>query len=197
MQRVLLISVRFHDSRYHGTGDWPPSSARLFQALVAGIGQEGPLGDAASKSLEWLEELNPPVIAAPLMVEGQAVTNYVPNNDLDAVGGDPRRIGSIRTAKVWKPKLFNQELTFHYAWQFEGTDESLLHARCICECAERLYQLGRGIDQAWAIGDIIENQELEEILIAYRGVVHHPTSGRHGSRAAACGERSHPSTSSR
>ena len=185
MQRILLISVRFHDGRYHGTGDWPPSPARLFQALVAGIGQDGPLGDEASKPLEWLEELNPPVIASPLMVEGQAVTNYVPNNDLDAVGGDPRRIGSIRTPKVWKPKLFNQEVTFHFAWQFDGTDGSLAHAQRICECAERLYQLGRGIDQAWAIADIIESQKLEEILIAYRGVVHRPTSGRHGTVLAS------------
>lgn len=184
MRRILLISVRFHDGRYHGTGDWPPSPARLFQAIVAGIGQEGPLGDGASKSLEWLEELDPPVIAAPLMVEGQAVTNYVPNNDLDAMGGDPRRIGSIRTPKVWKPKLFNQEAAFHYAWQFDDNDNSLDHARRICEYAERLYQLGRGIDLAWAIGDIIEIQKLEELLIAYRGVVRHPTSGRSGTTLA-------------
>ncbi len=185
MQRILLISVRFHDGRYHGTGDWPPCPARLFQALMAGIGQDGPVGDEASKPLEWLEELDPPVIASPHMVEGQAVTNYVPNNDLDAVGGDPRRIGSIRTAKVWKPKLFNQEVTFYYAWQFEENNGSLAHAQRICEYAERLYQLGRGIDQAWAIGDIIELQNLEELLIDYRGVIHRPTSGRHGTVLAS------------
>ncbi len=180
MQRVLLISVRFHDGRYHGTGDWPPSPARLFQALVAGVGQNGPLGDDASKTLEWLEELDPPVIAAPLMVEGKAMTNYVPNNDLDAVGSDPHRIGSIRTAKVWKPKLFDQDATFLYAWRFEETADSHAHARRVCEDAERLYQLGRGIDQAWAVGEIIEPQQFEERLTAYRGVVHRPTAGRHG-----------------
>ena len=182
MPKVLLISVRFHDGRYHGTGDWPPSPARLFQALVAGIGQDGPLTDAASEPVEWLEELDPPVIASPIMDHkgGQAVTNYVPNNNLDAVGGDPRRIGSIRTAKVWKPKLFNQDATFHYAWQFDETDGSLVHAQRICEYADRLYQLGRGIDQAWAVGDILEIQTLEEMLIAYRGAVHRPTSSRTG-----------------
>src|SRR4051812_10293479 len=100
MERILLISVRFHDGRYHGTADWPPSPARLFQALVAGIGQEGPLNDNMSRPLEWLEELAPPVIAAPHMVEGRAMTNFVPNNELDAVGGDPSRIGAIRSAKV-------------------------------------------------------------------------------------------------
>jgi len=36
----LVICVRFHQGRYHGRpqggADWPPSPARLFQALVAG-----------------------------------------------------------------------------------------------------------------------------------------------------------------
>src|ERR687884_630521 len=107
MNRILLITVRYHEGRYHGTGDWPPSPARLFQALVAGIGQCGPLSPQQSRPLEWLERLNPPVLAAPIMTEGQRVTNFVPNNDLDAVGGDARRIGSVRTKKHIKPKLFD------------------------------------------------------------------------------------------
>jgi CRISPR-associated protein Csb2 len=182
MQRVLLISIRFHDGRYHGTGDWPPSPARLFQALVAGVGQDGPLGDAASKHLEWLEELAPPVIAAPVMSNGMTIPmHFVPNNDLDAHGGHASKLGKTRTDfKVWKPKLFDQQTAFLYAWSFEETDRDLDHAQCICECAERLYQLGRGIDQAWAIGEITGPQKLDETLIAYQGVVHRPTNGRHG-----------------
>jgi CRISPR-associated protein Csb2 len=180
MQRVLLITVRFHDGRYHGTGDWPPSPARLFQALVAAIGQDGPLSDDASTPLEWLETLAPPLIAAPLMVEGRAVTNYVPNNDLDAVGGDSHRIGSIRTAKPWKPKLFDRQAAFLYAWCFDEAPDSLLQARRVCGYAERLYQLGRGIDQAWAVGEVTELQKLEELLLAYRGMIRRPAGGRHG-----------------
>src|SRR5262245_27429100 len=157
MQRVLLISVRFHDGRYHGTGDWPPSPARLFQALVAGIGQDGPLSDDASKPLEWLEGLDPPVMAAPVMTYGMTIPkHFVPNNDLDAHGGHASKLGKTRTDfKVWKPKLFDQEAAFLYAWRFDKTDDSLAHAQSICEFAEHLYQLGRGIDQAWAIGEII------------------------------------------
>jgi hypothetical protein len=34
MPGALLVTVRFHDGRYHGSGDWPPSPARLFQAAV-------------------------------------------------------------------------------------------------------------------------------------------------------------------
>ena len=43
MPRSLLITIRFHEGRYHGQEDrfngsdgWPPSPGRLFQALVAG-----------------------------------------------------------------------------------------------------------------------------------------------------------------
>jgi CRISPR-associated protein Csb2 len=183
MQRVLLITVRFHDGRYHGAGDWPPCPARLFQALVAGIGQDGPLSDDASKPLEWLETLAPPVIAAPIENgKGMTIpTHFVPNNDLDAYGGQVSKIGRTRTAfKVWKPKLFDQEAAFLYAWQFDDTNASLAHAKRICEYAERLYQLGRGIDQAWAFGEIIEAQELDNRVSSYPGAVYRPTGGQQG-----------------
>src|SRR5438128_9424211 len=103
MPNILLISVRFHDGRYHGTGDWPPSPARLFQALVAGIGQDGPLSDEVSKPLEWLEELDPPVIGGPHTTLGMTIPmHFVPNNDLDAYGGGASEMGETRTAlKVW------------------------------------------------------------------------------------------------
>lgn len=182
MQRVLLITVRFHDGRYHGTGDWPPSPARLFQALVAGIGNEGPLSEVVSRALEWLEGLEPPVIASPVMTSGMTIPkHFVPNNDLDAHGGFASKLGKTRTGiKVWKPKLFDQETAFLYAWRFDDTDDSRAHAQGICKYAERLYQLGRGVDQAWAVGEIIEPKDLEELLPGYRGVVHSPTGGRHG-----------------
>lgn len=182
MERILLVSVRFHDGRYHGTGDWPPSPARLFQALVAAIGQNGPLNDDASQHLEWLEGLGLCVIAAPQMIIGTTIPlHFVPNNDLDALGGLASNLPKTRTAfKVWKPKLFDQTAGFHYAWSFEETADSLAHANRVCQSAERLYQLGRGIDQAWAVGEIIGPQQLEDLLLAYRGVVHRPTRGRQG-----------------
>lgn len=182
MPRVLLTTVRFHDGRYHGAGDWPPSPARLFQALVAGIGQDGPLGDEASGPLEWLEALAPPIVAAPPMTPGTTIPmHFVPNNDLDAHGGHASKLGKTRTAyKVWKPKLFDRDAAFLYAWQFDDTDDSLGHARRVVEYAERLYQLGRGIDQAWAVGEIIEPRELERLLSEYCGVVYRPSGGRHG-----------------
>src|SRR5437879_4812640 len=107
MSRAVLITVRLHDGRYHGMGYGPPSPARLFQALVAGAGLGGPLGLEESEALKWLEERQPPVIASPVAVDGQSFKNYLPNNDLDAMGGDARRIGKIRTTKTIRPRLFD------------------------------------------------------------------------------------------
>jgi CRISPR-associated protein Csb2 len=63
---TLVITVRLHDGRYHGTGDWPPAPARVFQALVAGAGLAGPLTGQAQDALRWLEVFNAPVIAPPV-----------------------------------------------------------------------------------------------------------------------------------
>ncbi len=89
MTRALLLSVRFHDRRYHGADDWPPAPARLFQALISGAARGGALARSDREALAWLETLDAPVIAAPTTHAGQGFRNYVPNNDLDAVGGDP------------------------------------------------------------------------------------------------------------
>jgi CRISPR-associated protein Csb2 len=138
MFRALLIAVRLHDGRYHGTGDGPPSPARLFQALVAGAGLSGPLEESESEALKWINERKPPVIASPVVVNGQSFRNYLPNNDLDAVGGDVRRIGKIRTWKPMRPHLFDPDIPWLYAWAFEADEESERHAMGICSLAERL-----------------------------------------------------------
>lgn len=80
MSRTLLIAVRFHDGRYHGTGLWPPAPARLFQALVAAAAEGVAIPTAEQKALEWLETLDPPEIAAPLARKGQSFRNFVPND---------------------------------------------------------------------------------------------------------------------
>src|ERR1700733_11386089 len=129
MTCALLLSVRFHDGRYHGSGDWPPSPARLFQALVAGAARGGSLPGHALEAFQWLEGLAPPVIATPPAYVGQALKNFVPNNDLDAVGGDPARIGEIRTAKIIRPRFFDAAVPLLYAWTYEHSADAERHAR--------------------------------------------------------------------
>ena len=113
MPRFALITVRLHEGRYHGSGEGPAAPGRLFQLLVAGLGLSGPLARRELDALEWLEQLDPPVIASPIMANGQTVKNYVPSNDLDAVGADLRRIGEVRTHKIIRPRRFRRGRALH------------------------------------------------------------------------------------
>lgn len=180
---ALIITVRFHDGRYHGRPDWPPSPARLFQALVAGAARGGALADLDAQALAWLEAVQePPVIAAPHYRYGQGFSNYVPNNDLDAVGGDPKRVDKIRAPKLIGPILFSTHTPFLYVWRIDGVDA---HAQRICDLAERVYQVGRGVDMAWATGEIIDAAEADKRLAEHEGPVHTPSCGSDGVALAA------------
>ncbi len=186
MPRILLISVRLHEGRYHGEGDNPPSPARLFQALTAAAGLGGPLCADEKNALNWLERLDPPVIASPRLTKGQSFKNYLPSNDLDAKGGDHRRIASIRgDVKTIRPLLLDARMPFLYAWIFEMEESGRRHASTICALAEKLYQFGRGVDMAWAWGEELDDKtELERRLASYPGLVHRPLAG--GGRPLRC-----------
>ena len=150
MPQSLLIVVRFSEGRYHGQDDgfngadgWPPSPGRLFQALVAAAARGANLLPEDVRALEWMEGLKPPRIAAPAARRGRPVKLFVPNNDLDSVGGDPARVSEIRVGKQWRPCFFDSDEPVLYLWDFEPR---LARAERICAIAERMYQLGRGID---------------------------------------------------
>ncbi len=177
MTRHLAIYVHAHEGRYHGGGDDPPSPFRLFQALVAGAGISGPLDEQTKGALAWLEGLpDAPVIASPRTIRGQSVSMFMPNNDLDAKGGDARRMGEIRLAtKVWKPRIFDASVPWIYAWSFAKTNES--RATAVCALAEKLYQFGRGVDMAWAWGELLDEATLDARLAEYEGVVRWPSRG--------------------
>lgn len=176
MTRYLTINVRVHDGRYHGAGDDPPSPFRLFQALVAGAGISGPLDDQTKKALIWLEGLpDAPIIASPRVLRGQAVTMFMPNNDLDKFGGDVRYIAKTRGAqKVWRPRHYDAAVPWIYAWPF--LEDGGTHADTICALSERLYQLGRGVDMAWAWGKVLDEALLDVQLAEYNGIVRRPST---------------------
>lgn len=183
MRGVLLFAVHFHDGRYHGAGDWPPAPARLFQALVAGAACGGGLQDHAATALRWLETLDPPTIVAPLARRGQALLNYVPNNDLDAVGGHPSRIGEVRAGKAIRPMLFDAAVPLLYAWP-AGDEAPPVPA--LITITERLYQLGRGVDVAFATAEWLDPEAAEARLAAHRGTVHRPSNAGRGGIVLPC-----------
>ena len=164
--RALLIEVRFVEGRYHGNDDWPPSPFRLYQALVAGAyGGRWVREDAAEKdeAFHWLERLDPPHMAAPPMRAGDRVALFVPNNDLDACGGDPLRTGDIRVRKRVAPRFFDCGSPILYAWPFDGGEEQ---AATMASMAERLHTLGLGLDSAYARSEAISWDQAEARLAA-------------------------------
>jgi len=186
--QALLIEVRLHDGRYHGLGDnrspeWPPSPMRLFSALTAGaFSGRWATEDRAPKAaaFRWLETLPPPVIAAPHAVKGAPTGTYVPNNDIDSVGGDLSRVGEIRgTTKLFHPHIFDAATPILYVWPLEaGSPE----AEKICELSDRLYALGRGIDMAYARAYLVDAEDANHRLTAHTGIVSRPISSGRGWR---------------
>lgn len=183
--QALILRVQLHDPRYHGRPDWPPSPGRVFQALVAGASQDVDQDETAQRAFRWLETLEPPTIGAPRAVKGEAITYFVPNNDLDAKGGDPEKIPEIRTGKVVQPHLLVSDEPLLYVWRFEG---HLDDAERLVRLAEGLYQLGRGLDMAFARAEVKPAGDADNVLAAYCGVVLRPSHGASG--AARGGGRS-------
>ena len=178
MPRSLLIAVRFQEGRYHGQEDgfnggdgWPPSPARLFQALLAGAVRGTLLAVDDERALKWLERLAPPRIAAPVARRGRSVKMFVPNNDLDSVGGNPARVSEIRVPKLWRPCFFDADEPVLYLWEFQSGSAQ---AARICAIATRLCQLGRGIDMAWASAQILDSDKADALLESHPGRVRSP-----------------------
>lgn len=182
MARALLITVRFHNGRYHGLmsgerSEWPPSPARMFQALVSGTARKS-LDASAIKALEWLEKQNAPLIASPITTRGQEFEDYLPNNnDPDAAGRWLLRIGKgYRGEKKYRPRIFDPAIPLLYAWTCEPGEESERNAATVAAIAEQVYQLGRGVDMAWAFGELLDSAALEARLAAYPGMIHSPNN---------------------
>lgn len=194
MGRHLLLTVHFHGdasgtARYHGMtrgeSEWPPAPGRVFQALVAAAGRGSELPEDAAEALEWLETLPAPLVGAPRAKLGAAAALFVPNNDADAVP-DPRDVSGIRTKKIVRPRLFSASVPLLYAWELPSESDV---ASVIVDIANDLYQLGRGVDVAWASGELVDPAELELRLESYGGVLHHPNEGAQGGPMLPCPTR--------
>jgi len=173
MSDALLISVRLHEGWYHGSGG-APSPARLFQALVAGAGISGPLDDGTVEAFEWLENQDHPIIGSPHTASQRSYVNYVPNNEADASNGYQERIK--KAEKRIAPLLFDPAVPFLFAWKLIG-DAAVEAAKSILPLADRVYQLGRTVDMAWAWAEFLSADELRDHLTSYPGIVRYPSAG--------------------
>ena len=138
-------------------------------------------------ALDWLERLPPPVIAAPRGFPGQAYTGFVPNNDLDAELGKTSDLGkaaaAIRVGKSIRPILFDAASPILYCWPIGDPD---VRAAALPKAVDGLYQLGRGVDMAWAEAAVVDADDAEMRLAGHGGVVHRPSAGGGTSRHLLC-----------
>jgi len=171
-QQALVISVRLLDDRYHGNGTWPPSPFRLFQALVAAAYTGSTVSNTETAALRWLEQLPPPVVLSPACKQSALTTYYVPRNGADAQQGNLAAAAKKRDAKLAKPWLFDAQQPLRYLWFFaEHADE----AQTLTELSERLYQLGRGVDMAFAWAEQLSADQAQQIIVQHAGPVFRPT----------------------
>lgn len=149
----VRLTVHFITGRYHGA-EWPPSPARLFQALVAGART----GKAAvewnqrwESALVWIEGLQPPSIEARPKTDGTGYRLFVPNNSLDG-------LVSTKTAKEVAPKILAErslgEADVIYRWEVPDEEWVAGHVTALDELCARLRTLGWGVDFAAACARI-------------------------------------------
>ena len=86
------IEVNFLTGRYVATaynnrreGEWPPHPARLFSAMVDAWADQDERELLETRVLEWLEEQDPPAIAASEAAHRRVVSHFVPVNDVAVV----------------------------------------------------------------------------------------------------------------
>ena len=120
------------------------------------------------------------MIAAPRGVPGQTFAGFVPNNDLDAAlstRGTPdldKAQAAVRIAKPVRPFLFDAAVPVLYCWRMDGGSAQ---TAALCEVTENLYQLGRGVDMAWAEAVVVDAEDLKERLSRHGGIAYHPSAG--------------------
>ncbi|PSR23714.1 MAG: hypothetical protein C7B47_15640 [Sulfobacillus thermosulfidooxidans] len=172
----LIIRIFFQDTCYHGEAnnghnEWPPSPFRLFQALVAGAGLAHALTPPIGEALRWLERQPPPTIAAPVPIATtQPWTLYVLNNSRDKYPVHKLRGAQKHMHPVW----FAPNIPVIYRWIV--TPEDTAFAQSIHTLTSLLYQLGRGVDLAWATSDWVEDHVGQAILDQYPGRIWQPTN---------------------
>jgi CRISPR-associated protein Csb2 len=173
----LLLTVQLLDDRYHGLlarngpPEWPPSPFRLFCALVAGVAQRGELEGEIRTALEWLQELDPPIIIAPNSKEGRRFTRFVPNNDGDKKPDRQERLAAKLNIPTFLLLGQDGRPRIHYLWDISGRTEVPLDR--IRDASRSLVALGWGVDMAFADAKLVTDADIQKLA----GVRWHPKHG--------------------
>jgi len=137
----MYLSVFFPSGRYYAADahdpsfpEWPPHPSRLFSAIVASAYRSGSgMTELKRRTIEWLESLPPPSIAAPDVELSPAPTCYVPPGDSVGPKGKKGQEKYEHGVHRWgKPRHFPNatimgDPVIYYDWQ-EDLDVDLLTA---------------------------------------------------------------------
>jgi CRISPR-associated protein Csb2 len=184
MSQHLCITATFLAGRYHGN-EWPPSPARLFQALLAGVstGCYKEHCPSVEPVLRMLEELPAPEIVARNTRQSPPYRLSVPNNDMDraarnwAIGKEFKESG-LRTMKIVRAREPFQEsgdgLHVYYLWRLADEGANVEGVRRL---ASFLHTFGWGIDMAYAESSLLDEQG-KQSLTAQQDCSHYVPASR-------------------
>ncbi len=178
MDGYICITATFLADRYHGR-EWPPSPARLFQALLAGAqtGAYRQQWTTVEPALRQLERLPAPEVVASDFRNLPPYQISVPNNDSDKAArewsaGRAFDAAALRTLKTIAPR----ELAWHdgsphvyYFWYAASADFPIAALR---QLTSFLHTLGWGIDMAYADSFLLNEQE-KQYFANTRGYSHY------------------------
>src|SRR5262249_13735179 len=146
-------------------GEWPPSPARLYQALMAGLMTCGYQrhAETVEPALRWLEVQKAPEIRACQTAETSVYRISVPNNDMDIPARDwarrrPADPARLRTMKTVQPRALPVDGPhLQYVWRLDGSESSHM-VEVLRTAVHCLHTLGWGVDMAFA--DITDPKNL-------------------------------------
>jgi CRISPR-associated protein Csb2 len=178
MDHYLCIAATFLADHYHGR-EWPPSPARLFQALLAGAqtGSYRQQWAMAEPVLQKLERLPAPQVVASACRQLPSYRISVPNNDSDKAAkewaaGRSFDAAALRTLKTISPReLVHNSGSPHvyYLWKTGDVD---LPMEALRRLTFYLHTFGWGIDMACADSFLLSEQE-KQSLAGKPGYLHY------------------------
>ncbi len=172
MNTVLCFTLRFLDPvpQFHGRdndGDpeWPPSPLRFFQSLVSAAAQrwrDGQFRDFAQPALQWLERIQPSLVAPQVAAESFGYRMYVPNNSGDlmttawARGDTNTSMAKFRVEKDVRPlNLRGEAIRF----LFPLSDGTCPHFDVLQAAARSVTHLGWGVDMVAGNAELLTDEQ--------------------------------------
>lgn len=162
----LCISATFLANQFHGRDEWPPSPARLFQALLAGSEtcRYRLTSSEDQTTLRALESIpRAPEILACKTSQLHPYCISVPNNDLDLAArawlqGTEFDTGNTRKVKRITPrKLLGASGYPHVQYIWHAPDSICIDS--VRRLAHYLHTFGWGVDMAYADAQLINDEE--------------------------------------